>query len=227
MDESDSDDDDTYHRDSTVPYPLEGKYIDEADKRRIESLPVLERERILGDRAEESQSAKFNAELARRARERESEAVQTDKRKRKASSIEPDDSQRKSTRPKTKTQDTLEAYKREREQRGQLRQRQDDRRHRRRSSSDSRRHGSDADADGESEVEWDERAARQAEAAKADALPATLSQFEAIRASRINLAKFCFYPTFEDTMPGAFVRIGVGQDGQRRTLYKMAQIKGK
>ena len=52
MEESDSDrDDEPPARSADVPYPLEGKYIDEADKRRIMGMSQLDREEILGQRA--------------------------------------------------------------------------------------------------------------------------------------------------------------------------------
>ncbi|KAH7092954.1 hypothetical protein FB567DRAFT_159716 [Paraphoma chrysanthemicola] len=219
MDESDSDrDDDVPERTADVPYPLEGKYIDEADKRRILGLSQLEREEILGSRAEETNRAHFTAELARRA-------AQENNRKRKADSDEPDDAMRKSSRPKVQPRknDKLEAYKREREQRGQQRQRQDDRRSgRRRSSSEDRRAGSDVDADGESDVEWDDRPAEKAR----EEQPASIRDFESVRVGRGFFSEVCFHPGFEDAMTGTFGRVGVGQDSQRRTLYKMAQIKG-
>jgi RNA polymerase-associated protein RTF1 len=218
MDESDSDrDDDVPERAVDVPYPLEGKYVDEADKRHILGLSQLEREEILGQRAEEMSSANFKAELARRAAN-----VQND-RKRKADSEDADE--RKSSRPKVQPRknEKLEAYKREREQRGQQRQRNDDRRSgRRRSSSADRDGGSDVDADGESDVEWDDRAPEKAR----EELPATLRDFESVRVGRGFFSEVCFHPGFEEAMTGAFGRVGVGQDAQRRTLYKMAQIKG-
>ncbi|KAF2036684.1 plus-3-domain-containing protein [Setomelanomma holmii] len=219
MDESDSDrDDDVPERTADVPYPLEGKYIDETDKRRILGMSQLEREEILGSRAEETNRAHFTAELARRA-------AQENNRKRKADSEEPDDAMRKSSRPKVQPRknDKLEAYKREREQRGQQRQRQDDRRNgRRRSSSEDRGAGSDVDADGESDVEWDDRPAEKAR----EEQPATIRDFESVRVGRGFFSEVCFHPGFEEAMTGTFGRVGVGQDAQRRTLYKMAQIKG-
>jgi hypothetical protein len=224
MEESDSEadnDDDVPARSSDIPYPLEGKYIDAKDKARINGLPQLERERILGERAEELNKAQWAAELSRRAKEKELQGTPTD-RKRKASSIEPDDSQRKSSRQKVRGKnEKLEAYKLERAQRGQQRQRHDDRRNRRRSSSYDSRRGSDRDADGESEVEYTEydNAPRQEE-------PAELRHFESIRVGRGFFAEVCFNPGFEEAMAGAFVRVGTGQDSHHRTLYKMAQIKG-
>lgn len=220
MDESDSDrDDDVPERTADVPYPLEGKYIDEADKRSIMAMSQLEREEILGQRAEEMSKANFQAELQRRAAN-----LQND-RKRKADSEEPDDANRKNSRPKVKPRvnDKLEAYKREREQRGQQRLRQDDHRHgHRRSSSAERGGASDLDADGESDVEWDDRAPEKAR----EEQPASIRDFDSVRVGRGFFSEVCFHPGFEEAMTGAFGRVGVGQDSQRRTLYKMAQIKG-
>lgn len=218
MDESDSDrDDDVPERTADVPYPLEGKYIDESDKRHIMGLSQLEREEILGQRAEETNRAHFTAELQRRA-------AQENNRKRKADSEEPDDAMRKSSRPKVQPRknETLEEYKRKREQRNQQQQRHDDRRGRRRSSSGDRGAGSDVDADGESDVEWDDRPAEKAR----EEQPASIRDFESVRVGRGFFSEVCFHPGFEDAMTGTFGRVGVGQDSQRRTLYKMAQIKG-
>lgn len=225
MDESDSDRDDNVPvKDSDVPYPLEGKYVDAKDKARINNLPQLERERILGERAEEASRARFMADLAKRAKGREESAMSP--RKRRASSMEPEDSQRKSSRQKVKgrTNDKLEAYKQAREQRGQQRQRQDDRRNGRRRSSSAERLdlGSDLDAEGESEVDYYEH---EKEIVREEE-PATLRDFESVRMGRGFFAKVCFYPGFDEAMFGTFVRVGTGQDAQHRTLYKMAQIKG-
>lgn len=220
MEESDSDrDDEPPARSTDVPYPLEGKYIDESDKRRIMGMSQLDREEILGQRAEEMSRANFTAELARRAAN-----LQND-RKRKVDSEEPDEMRRESSRPKVKarTNDKLEEYKRNREQRGQQRERDNDRRNNRRRSSSADRDGpSDVDADGESDVEWDDRAP----AKPREELPAGLRDFDSVRVGRGFFSEVCFYPGFEDAVTGTFGRVGVGQDAQRRTQYKMAQIKG-
>lgn len=219
MDESDSDrDDDIPTRDSDVPYPLEGKYIDARDKARILGLSQLEREEILGQRAEEMSKVNFQAELARRA-------ASMQNRKRKADSEEPDDSLRKSSRQvKAKRNPELERliHAREQKQRDQRQRQEDHRNGRRRSSSADRDAGSDLDAEGESEVEWDEGVKPVAR----EEQPATLVHFESVRVGRGFFSQVCFYPGFEEAITGTFGRIGVGQDSQRRTLYKMAQIKG-
>jgi hypothetical protein len=216
MEESDSDrDDEPPARSADVPYPLEGKYIDEADKRRIMGMSQLDREEILGQRAEEMSRANFTAELARRA------ANLHNDRKRKVDSEEPEENRR--PKVKARVNDKLEEYKRNREQRGQQRDRDNDRRDRRRRSSSADRDGaSDIDADGESDVEWDDRAPAKAR----EELPAVLRDFESVRVGRGFFSEVCFYPGFEDAVTGTFGRVGVGQDPQRRTMYKMAQIKG-
>jgi RNA polymerase-associated protein RTF1 len=210
MEESDSErEDDPPARATDVPYPLEGKYIDESDKRKIMSMSQLDREEILGQRAEEMSRANFTAELARRA------ANLHNDRKRKVDSEEPDEGS--SRRPK------VEEYKRNREQRGQQRDRDADRLNsRRRSSSGDRDGPSDMDADGESDVEWDDRAPAKLR----EELPATLRDFDSVRVGRGFFSEVCFYPGFEEAVTGTFGRVGVGQDAQRRTMYKMAQIKG-
>lgn len=216
MEESDSDrDDEPPARATDVPYPLEGKYIDESDKRRIMGMSQLDREEILGQRAEEMSRANFTAELARRAAN-----LQND-RKRKVDSEEPEESRR--PKVKARVNDKLEEYKRNREQRGQQRDRDNDRRNNRRRSSSADRDGaSDVDADGESDVEWDDRAPAKVR----EEVPATLRDFESVRVGRGFFSEVCFYPGFEDAVTGTFGRVGVGQDSQRRTMYKMAQIKG-
>lgn len=224
MDESDSDEGEPPSpRDRSVPYPLEGKYINEADKRRIESLPQLERERILGERAEESNTAKFAQELARRAKEREVESTQADRKKRKATSLEPEDSQRKSSRQKVKTSDKLEAYKRVREQRGQFRERQNNRRRRGSSSDDI---ASDRDADGESDVGSDEKDQGASEEDWMSRQPADAASLEYVHLNRRFCSLYSMRSGFNQNVVGMFVRVGVAQDESRRTIYRMARVIG-
>lgn len=47
----------------TNPYPLEGKYIDEDDRDRLEDMPEFEREAILAGRLEEMQKYKDSQQL--------------------------------------------------------------------------------------------------------------------------------------------------------------------
>ena len=227
MSESDSDREDQGDHNGGVLYPLEGKYIDEKDKANIMAMSQLEREKILGERAEEVESKKFSAELIRRNKQSERETSKiAEKKKRKASTADLEDNQRKSSRQKIKTSEPLEAYKRERAERGQLRKRQNDRRERERRSLSHDKVTSDVDAEGESEVEWDDGAKKTPSVREEPT--AVLRDFERIRIGRTGLADVCFYPGFEEAVNGAFVRVGTGVDHHTgRTLYKMAQVKGK
>ncbi|OAG12214.1 plus-3-domain-containing protein [Paraphaeosphaeria sporulosa] len=215
MDESDSDrDDEPPARDSGVLYPLEGQFIDLRDKQRIMSMSQLEREEILGQRAEEISRTNFQAELQKRAA--------MNNKKRKADSEEPEDSRKSSRQVKPKRNAALDAYTAAREQKGQQRQRADDSRNdRRRSDSLGRDGGSDVDAEGEEDVDWD----NERKPAVREDLPVTLRDVESIRIGRGFFSKVCFWPGFDEAMNGAFGRIGIGQD-KGRTVYRMAQIKG-
>ncbi|OCK77667.1 hypothetical protein K432DRAFT_384491 [Lepidopterella palustris CBS 459.81] len=226
MDESDSDRDDQVDRSDDVLYPLEGKFIDERDRASLMRMSEVERERLLNEREEEMQQKMFKVELARRVKISERETTNlAERRKRKASSVEPDDSQRKSSRQKIKSSQPLEAYKREREQRGKLRKRQNDRTERDRRSLSHDKAASDVDAEGESEVEWDKDA--KSSLAVREEAPPNLNHFEAVRVGRGLFHEVCFFPGFEEAMVGCFVRVGTGVDHSTgKTLYKMAQIKG-
>ncbi|KAF2749598.1 hypothetical protein M011DRAFT_518103 [Sporormia fimetaria CBS 119925] len=224
MEESDSeaDNDDNFDPskdDELNPYPLEGKYKDAADKAYVLGLSLLEREALLGERIEEQNKLRFQAELKQRVQQSTHGAGD---RKRKATSSEPDDSQRRSIRQKVKpaANNKLEQYKRNRAEQHQQRQRNDDRRNGRRRSS-SVRSLSDVDADGESEVEYTD----YPETARRDN-PAELKHLDYVRLSRGFFSEHCFTPGLDDACIGAYVRMAAGQDSQKRIIYKMAQIKG-
>lgn len=194
MDESDSEreEDAPVARDSDVLYPLEGKYRDLKDKAYIQGLSQLEREEILGQRAEEMSKAQFYAQVGQRA------AQQNKKRKADSDGAE-DSGPRRAVKPRVSA--NLEAYKQAREQRGQQRERQTDRRdNRRRSSTGSRRGDSEVDAEGESEVDYDERDRKPA---AREELPANLTHFDAVRVGRGFFGTVCFYPGFEEAVTGA------------------------
>ncbi|KAF1977340.1 plus-3-domain-containing protein [Bimuria novae-zelandiae CBS 107.79] len=218
MDESDSDrEDEPPAREAGVLYPLEGQFIDQRDKQRIMALPQLEREEILGARAEEVSRINFQNELQKRAA-----LNNNSNKKRKAGSEEPEDARKSSRQVKPKRNAALDAYTLAREQKGQQRQRDDDRRRdRHRSGSPGGDGGSDVDAEGEEDVDWD----NEPKSPEQQDLPVTLRDVESIRIGRGFFSKVCFWPGFDEAMNGAFGRVGVGQQ-RGQTVYKMAQIKG-
>lgn len=206
-------------------YPLEGKFISTADREHILSLPEIERESILAERAQEVLRQQQDIQLKKQLAVSEAAAS---KRKRKATAADLDESSaRKSSRPKTAKagRTALDDYKKAREAKGAERtSRFDSRRDPRRSRSASS--ASDRDADGESEVEWAEPSSGNRR--DKDEAPAELKDFDRCRIGRTAFAKVCFYPHFEETMKGCFARVSIGMNRETgQNMYRMTQIKGK
>lgn len=216
-------------------FPYDKLYYSAKDKEEIMALPEIQREQILSERAQ--QVDRHNQDLALRrllaSRERE-EARRAKKNKRTASAAGIEGTQRKSSRQKTtlggrkvgETSDAIEAYKRQREQKGK----RDEIRRRDAASRDARaraRDGdvSDVDAGGDSEVEWDDRAERSPSVPKDDP-PAELKDIQRVRVGRSNFAQVCFYPGFDEAISGCYARVNIGPNrdtGQNE--YRLCLIK--
>jgi RNA polymerase-associated protein RTF1 len=227
MDESDSDDsphdaDDVADEDNL--YPLEGKFRDAKDRANIMGMTQLEREEILAEREEEQARKKRDMQLRSLLENKDREAEKSQK-KRKAGAAELDDAQRKTIRPKTKRDEALQSYTRQREQaREDTRRRQQDRSFRRSRSNSSRRSVSPHSSQrGDSEEDFGRSKVRVPE----PEVPAELSDFQRVRVSRDNFAKVCFYPTFQKSMVGCYARVCVGQEKPGVNTYRMARIESK
>jgi RNA polymerase-associated protein RTF1 len=206
-------------------YPLEGIYLDSADRARIQSLPEIQREEILAERAAENTKRQQDIQLKKALAATQAAASKHQKRKAAAADLDDDAGQRKSSRAKVEKRNVLDDYKKAREARGVDRtSRLDPRRDRgRKRRSRSASSASDRDADGESEVEWAPEVSSRREEA-----PAELKDFERCRVGRSSFAKVCFYPNFEETMKGCFARVSIGVNRETgENMYRMTQIKGK
>ncbi|KAL4906643.1 hypothetical protein BDW74DRAFT_150891 [Aspergillus multicolor] len=226
---SDSEGSDAAVEDEGPLYPYEKLYHSIKDKNDIMALPEIQREQILSERAQEVD--RHNQDLALRrllaSRERE-EARKAKKNKRKASAANLDEGHRKSSRQKTtlggrkvgEASEAIEAYKRQREQKGK----RDELRRRDTTTKDnkSRSRVSDEDADGDSEVEWDDR--ERSVSPPKDDPPAELRDIQRARVGRTNFAQVCFYPGFESTMVGCYVRLSIGPNDHGINEYRLAQI---
>jgi RNA polymerase-associated protein RTF1 len=226
---------------SDAIFPIEGKFHSEKDRAHIMSLPEIEREAILAERADIIQR-KTQDQILRKlyegytAKEGEKNKA-VEQKKRKAGTAELEDVQRKSSRQKTtlggrkvgETSDAMEAYKRQREQKGIMaEQRKHEAAERKaRKGQGSVSGGSEADADGESEVEWDDpKQRRRSVSGPRDELLAELIDYEHVRVGRDNFAKYCFYPGFEQAMKNCYVRLAIGPDKTGENVYRMCEIKG-
>lgn len=220
IDESGNEADAPAEEDDDAPlYPLEGKFLSSSDRVHVMSLPEIERESILAERAEEVSRRQQDLQLRKQLQRSQAAA---NKHKRKAAAAELEDGTRRSTRPKTEKASALDNYRRAREQKGAERRELESVRDRRDERSPSS--ASDRDADGESEVEWAEPPSDR----RRDEPPAELRDFERCRLGRSNFSKVCFYPGFEDAIRGCFTRVSIGlnrETGQNQ--YRMTQIRGK
>lgn len=236
MDESDSESDAGAAFDDGDKYPIEGKFMNAADKAEILAMPEIKREELLAERAQEVERDRQNRALRQLLSAREAESKKLDK-KRKAGAADLDENQRKTSRQRTKLGggkvgeastgiDSLKKARAEKNDR-QRRRDEDKEKHRdRRAVHDE----SDLDAEGESEPEWDDGKSRNKKSKSPDyrdAEPAGLHDIERVRVGRSRFAMVCFYPGFDEAITGCFVRISVGIDKESgQNIYRMALIKG-
>ncbi|KAI9369232.1 hypothetical protein BJX61DRAFT_520501 [Aspergillus egyptiacus] len=228
---SDSEGSDADVKDDGPIFPYEKLYHSAKDKEEIMAMPEIQREQILSERAQEVD--RYNQDLALRrllaSRERE-EARKAKKNKRKASAASLDEGARKSSRQKTtlggrkvgEASEAIEAYKRQREQKGK----RDEMRRRDTTTKDSKSRSrvSDEDADGESEVEWDER--ERSPSPPKDDPPAELRDVQRARVGRTNFAQVCFYPGFDEAISGCYARVNIGPNRDTGlNEYRLTLIK--
>jgi len=202
-----------------APYPYQKYFFSASDKAKLEALPEIEREVALTERHDVydrwTQDVAIRRLLERRA---EDDAVK-DKKKRKAEAAELEEGQRKSSRQKTtlggrkvgETDETLEAYRRNRERAAERKLQSTNKTKGRKRS--PRSPFSDADADGESDVEWDDQkngAAPRRSTSTKDDEPMEFADVSRLVIGRHDLTKYAFYPTFETAIVGTFVRGMVG-----------------
>ena len=215
-------------------YPFERLYHDAVDKANVLSKNEIEREKILAEREEENLRHEQDSALKRliASREKEQERAAA-KNKRKASAAELDEGQRKSSRQRTKlgggrageASSTIEAYKKQREEKrlqGEQRKRAPARR------SSPQDDYSEDDAEGESEDDYDyRRPKRRSPTPVKDDPPAELGDVQKARIGRDNFAQVCYTPGFEDAVTGCFARVNLGP-GRISNVneYRLCSIKG-
>ncbi|KAJ9636138.1 uncharacterized protein PV06_04255 [Exophiala oligosperma] len=235
MSQSDSEADFDSGADKPI-FPYEKLYYDAEDKARIESKPEIEREEILAQRSEQverhEQDLTLRRLVAARARE---EAKTTAKNKRKASAAELEDTQRKSTRQRTKVgggrvgeaSTAIEAYKQQRAEKN-LREEQRKRDGYVRKAPSPEQDYSDAEADAESENDYDDRRYRRRSPSPPKDEPiAELADIQRAKVGRDNFAQVCYTPGFEEAITDCYARVclGPGQDPKVND-YRLCRIKG-
>jgi RNA polymerase-associated protein RTF1 len=236
MSESESDSSPPPDADSGPIFPFEKMFYSAEDKEEIMAMPEIKREQVLSERAQQVERHNQDMTLRRLLASREREESRTlDKKKRKVEDADIEEGQRKSSRQKTtlggrkvgESSDAIEAYKRQREQKGkrdELRRRDaaPKKRDRRSSSQDI------ASDDGGSEVEWDDYKRRSSPMKPKDDPPATLKDLNRARLGRSNFAQVCFYPNFDATIANCYARVCIGPNHETgETEYRVCLIKSK
>ncbi|KAI4169955.1 MAG: hypothetical protein LQ343_005337 [Gyalolechia ehrenbergii] len=236
MSESDSDSSPAIDEAGT-DFPIDGKFKSEKDRAEIMALSEIQRESILAERAQQRERELQNEHLRRLVASKKKEAEAADIKKRKADTADLEDRQRKSSRQKTalggrkagETSGAIEAYKRQREEKGlrdEQRKRDGQERRDRKARGSIEDVYSDADADGESEVDWSDVRQHTDDSRRRDEQPAEQRDFERVRIGRDNFAKVCFYPGFDDAIKDCYVRVNIGQNhANGESIYRMAKIQ--
>lgn len=199
----DEDDDDGLKN----PYPLEGKYKDEADREDIMKMDDLQRELILFERSQELERFQERKYLELRAK--------TDKL-----------NQEERLRSKKKGKSTTKADKRE-----QLRQQRRRAQNKRRGYQDDDEDEDEGDSEDEEEddyiVEDDEYDYGFAELkeSREPEKETTLSDLNNIFIGRQLFAKYSLYPEFRDTVSRCYAKVNVGVNKSTgQPEYRMVQI---
>lgn len=212
-------------------YPYEGMFESAQEKAEIMGLREVERESILAERAGEIQRQRQNRLLRQ---------LVSDTKKRKADDEEMEESQRKTSRQRTKiggskvgeTSAGIESLRRARAEKSERQRRLADDRERNKKSTRISSDSPDRDGDAESDVEWDhsKRRSRSRTPEVKEVPLADLRDIERVRLGRSRFAQICFYPGFDNAIAGCFARISIGPDPQNRdgpNQYRMAVIKSR
>lgn len=212
------------------PFPLEGKYKDEDDRARLESLPEMERESLLFERSQIMQ--KYHDRKLFRERGRSMQEQQKNRLLRENTKTRSSARTTYATGHSDIKASKLSQLRKQREQKSQRANR--DRDYEDEEEEEDRYEGSEyededeedydpyhrkshREAEKEDEVEWaEDQMDRETE----------IADFNKLKIGRSFVAKFCFYPGFNDAVKGHYGRVNVGVDKRSgQTQYRMVKIE--
>ncbi|KAH9474656.1 RNA polymerase-associated protein [Psilocybe cubensis] len=228
--DSDSENDVESEDDMQDPYPLEGKYKDEADKRELLAMTEFQREQVLEERAGERQriqNARMLADLVRQQRGGSGDDSVSRAAKRQHT-------QRGATKEKSNKLDELKAKRKAKDDKKRSKVNGSPSQRERSSSPQDMEISASESEDGqitktEQEEErlmnaYDSQRNRRTSSKEDSAdTPCNMSDLESCRLSRDVLAKHCLKPWFQDYVTGAWVRYLIGQENGQ-PVYRICQI---
>lgn len=205
------------------PYPLEGKYRDEADRAHLESLPEVERESILFDRSQEMQrfeEVRYLIERRRRMKAAEAGGSRDEEDERPAGHSR----SRRTVGVTSRTQNKLQELKKRRQEREK--RLKDDSEEEELESEVSEGYSPQAQ-----ESDWSQSEDEGPRWAEADDSGESQREVNMVDVNRIRWGKslfkqFCHHPTFETAVPGCFVRVNIGSNQRTgENVYRLCQIR--
>lgn len=214
------------------PFPLEGKYKDSADRENLEAMPEMERETLLFERSQIMR--KYQERRLFRERKRQQEINSN-----KVSSVRSSGRTTHATGHSDLKTSKLSQLKKQREKK-QNKDYSDDEDEYRDDEEEEEDNYEDEykdddeeymedeadynplarkskyDAPSEDEVEWAEDVERESD----------LNDFNKLRIGRSFVAKFCFYPGFNDLVKNCYGRVNVGVNKRSgQPMYRMVKIE--
>ncbi|KZT08127.1 plus-3-domain-containing protein [Laetiporus sulphureus 93-53] len=210
-------------QDQTNPYPLEGKYIDEADKQRLMDMSEIDREDILAQRQEELQRIvdKRNLEQMLKAQSGHGEDSVAKAAKRQHAV-------RGATKEKSRKLDELKARRKAKDEKKRTKATSP---RRDRSSSPVDMEMSDEEEeeeDGqitkyEEQEEKERKLYDKLNPEKSEEEPMTIELLESCRVTRNKLARLYNAPWFEECVKGAYVRYLIGNE-HGEGVYRICEV---
>ncbi|KAL5520841.1 RTF1 [Sanghuangporus sanghuang] len=204
--------------DGSNPYPLEGKFIDEADRERLLQMPEIERENIISQRMDEIQRFQDKRNLDQMLREQRGEVDSVSRAAKRPHQA------RGATEKKSRKLDELKAKRKAKSEK----KRAPSPRRERSSSPVDMEMSSEDEEDGQvskhhQEEERDERSPKQNEQGSFET---TIRDMENLRVSREMLVQYAYMPWFEEFAKGSWVRILSSLDENKNAVYRMCEIAG-
>ncbi|KAA1472016.1 plus-3-domain-containing protein [Dentipellis sp. KUC8613] len=201
------------------PYPLEGKYIDDADRLRLMEMPEIQREELLAQRLEEMQRIQDKRNLDQMLKAQQGSEGDSVARAAKRQHVV-----RGATKEKSRKLDELKAKRRAKDD--NKRTRTSPKRDRSSSPMDMETSsGEEEDGQISKFEQEEEKELKLLGKAHPDDEKMTVEDLQKATLTRDLLAKHCLAPWFEDYVKGAWVRYLIGQDTNSQPIYRICEIE--
>jgi RNA polymerase-associated protein RTF1 len=203
------------------PFPLEGKYEDNADRERLLGMSEVERENILAERQEQMQKIQDRRKLLEMIKQQKQGPGDADA---VAKAAKRQHAVRGATKEKSKKLDELKARRKAKDEK--KRTRTDSPKRDRSSSPMDMETSSGEEEDGQiTKYEEEEEKDRKlfSKQPNPDDEPITLEVLSTCRLTRDMLAKYCMAPWFEDYVKGGWVRYLIGYENNE-AVYRLCEV---